>query len=40
MSDQSVRPGLLLIVAQRAMVLGWDLIGQQGSAANEQILGE
>jgi hypothetical protein len=31
---------LLLIVAQRSMVLVWDAIGQQGSAANERILSE
>lgn len=31
---------LLLIVAQRAIVLGWDALGQRGSAANEEILSE
>jgi hypothetical protein len=31
---------LLLIIAQKTMVFVWDAIGQQGSAANEQILGE
>ena len=31
---------LLLIVAQKAMVLVWDLLGERGSAANEGILSE
>jgi hypothetical protein len=31
---------LLLIVAQKSMVFVWDTIGQRGSVANEEILGE
>jgi hypothetical protein len=31
---------LLLIVAQRAIVFGWDALGERGSIANEQILRE
>lgn len=31
---------LLLIVAQRAIVFGWDALGERGSVANEQILSE
>ena len=31
---------LLLIVAQRALVFGWDAVGERGSAANEEILSE